>query len=175
MLDRIRKMRYEQLVWLSVINYIIHFAEEVPRFVAWMHGRDGKLAQGYTQRKFNTENALMFSFAVMLTAMLNLKPKNRLLRAVSLGSGVAYLENLAFHALPTLQEGVYSPGVITSCLFNPAYASIIYWKAWQEGFLDRRMVVDSILAGTFVLPSFVWLTHGVLLKNDKPAGEPEED
>jgi hypothetical protein len=90
---------------------------------------------------------------------------------VSLGSAVAYLENTVFHVIPTLKEGVYSPGVITSCLFNPAYASIIYWKARQEGFLDRRMVVDSILAGTFVLPAFVWFTHGILLKNDKPAGE----
>ena len=174
MIDRIRKMRYEQFVWFSVLNYILHFAEEVPRFVDWMHGREGKLAKGYTQRKFNTENALMFSFAVMLTAMLNLKPRSRFLRTVSLGSGVAYLENTVFHALPTLKEGVYSPGVITSCLFNPAYAFILYWKARQEGFLDRRMVVGSILAGTFVLPSFVWFTHGVLLKDDKPAGEPEE-
>ena len=171
MLNRIRRMRYERLAWLSVINYVIHFAEEVPRFVAWMHGREGKLAQGYTQRKFNTENALMFSFAVMMTAILNLKPRNRYLRAMSLGSGVAYLENTAFHALPTLKEGVYSPGVITSCLFNPALALILYWKARQEGWLGRRMMVDSILAGTFVLPAFVWFTHEVLLKNDKPTHE----
>ncbi|RJP32249.1 MAG: HXXEE domain-containing protein [Actinobacteria bacterium] len=166
MIERIRKAGFPALAWLSIANYAAHYAEEAPRFVAWINSQGWKVSGSYTQKKFRTENALMFSFGVAATAQLSHRPEKRFLRMMALGSGVAYLQNTLFHALPTLRTGTYSPGLVTACLFNPPLAALLFWKAGQEGWLDTPTALGAVALGTLVLPVFVGFTHKVLLADN---------
>jgi hypothetical protein len=79
---------------------------------------------------------------------------------------VAFLENVFFHAVPTLVSGVYSPGVITACLFNPAACAFLFRKAAQAHALSGLTIIIALAFGTVILPSVVLITHKLLLSKE---------
>ncbi len=98
--------------------------------------------------------------------IFNLYPENLILRVLILGSGVGFIGNTLFHALPTLRTGIYSPGVVTASMLNPPLLFIYIWKMHADGFLTLPIVIGAIAAGIAILPIFVSFTHNVLLRNE---------
>ena len=66
-----------------------------------------------------------------------------------------------FHLGPTLSTGRVSPGVFSSVLLYAPISSWTYWRAHQEGWLTRRVVVQAVaLGGTVMAAPFVLFAVG---------------
>jgi hypothetical protein len=163
--DFFARMSFPQASWLLVFLYLIHFLEEGPRLVKWfiLHSPQKKIGLSYSQKKLNLENALMFSILLATVAFLNINPGDKLLPSLVLGACVAFLENVFFHAIPTLKTGIYSPGAITACLCNPIVCSFLFLKAAQANLCGSSAIIIALVFGTAILPSVILFTHKILL------------
>lgn len=168
MLNFIERMSYEQMAWLTVAVYILHFAEEGPRLVKWFNTylpRTVLKYLPYSQPKLNLENIILFAHVVAIAILINMYPGNWILQGLVLASGIGHILNTVFHAVPTLYTGVYSPGLVTSCMLNPPLLLILLWKANQTGILTMPVIVLAAVAGTLALPASILFTHKIVLRN----------
>ena len=164
------QLSFSQLAWLSVIAYILHYAEEGPRLVAWFNdhyfpGLRRKPAIHYTQKKLNLENALLFSITTLNVILLNIYPDSLILRIGVFASGFGFVGNTFFHAIPTLRTGIYSPGVVTASMIFPPVLVIYFWKMNQEGLLTLPVTITALVFGSVILPLMILFVHGVLLRD----------
>jgi hypothetical protein len=168
MFEFFARMSFPRASWFLVILYLIHFLEEGPRLVEWFNANSlqKKFGLSYDQRKLNLENALMFSILLLIVTLFNIFPENALLPSLVLGACVAFLENVFFHVIPTLKTGVYSPGAITACLFNPIVFGFIFCKAASAHACGASALGIAFAFGTAILPGIVLLTHKVLLAKE---------
>jgi hypothetical protein len=159
------EMSFAEASWLLALLYLVHYLEEGPRLVKWfaLHSPQRKLGLSYTQEKLNLENILMFSMLIAMVVLINVFPENALLRSLILGACVGFLENTLFHAIPTLITGIYSPGLVTACMFNPAVCALLFFKAGEAGALGAAPIAAALAFGTAILPLTVLLTHKVLM------------
>src|SRR6185436_15459002 len=67
------------------------------------------------------------------------------------GTGLIAINALVFHLVPTLQYGVYSPGLGTGLLLYLPTALLVYRGAWRDGILTWRNAVGSAAAGTAMM------------------------
>jgi hypothetical protein len=162
-------MTFAQISWISVIVYILHIAEEGPRFVSWANRKPGRLV--YTQSKFISENIIMFLIVLALVILLNVFPDNRVFQIFQLGFAVGYFCNAIFHGYATICENLYSPGTVTACTFFPLVAIIIFGKAEQIGILNLPNVLIASLIGISSLFIVVTFTHKFLFRNKKSKTE----
>ena len=163
------QLSFAQLSWLSAIAYILHYAEEGPRLVEWFQNHySGKMVDqlNYTQKKLNLENALLFSFTLLNVILLNLYPDSVILKVGILGSGIGFVGNTIFHVVPTLRDGIYSPGVVTASMIFPPVLLTYLWKLSAEGLLSVPIFLIAIVAGAIMLPVAVNLTHNIILRNE---------
>jgi hypothetical protein len=164
------QLSFAQLAWLSVIAYILHYAEEGPRLVGWFNdhyfpGQRRKIPVHYTQKKLNVENALLFSITGLNVILLNIYPDSLILQIGVLASGVGFASNTFFHVIPTLRTGIYSPGVVTASMIFPPVLVIYIWKMSQDGLLTLPVVIAALVFGLVMLPLMILFVHGVLLRD----------
>ncbi len=167
MFNFIERMSYEQMAWFTVVVYILHFAEEGPRLVKWFNTylpRKVRKFLPYSQLKLNMENIILFAHVLVIAILINIYPGNWILQGLVLASGVGHIQNTVFHAVPTLYTGVYSPGLVSSCMLNPPLLWILLWKADQTGILTMPVVTMALVAGLLALPAAVLFTHKILLR-----------
>ena len=170
------QLSFAQLAWLSVIAYILHYAEEGPRLAAWFNNHyfpslRRKPAIHYTQKKLNLENALLFAITLFNVILLNIYPDSLILRIGVLAGGFGFVGNTFFHAIPTLRTGIYSPGVVTASMIFPPVLVIYFWKMSQEGILMLPATLAAFMVGLMMLPVMIFLVHGVLLRHDDQQGQ----
>lgn len=162
------QLTFAQMSWFAVIAYAIHYAEEGPRLVEWMHKEyTGSFGAdlNYTQAKLNLENGLLFTFVLLNVIFLNLYPDVWILKVGILASGIGMFMNFVFHAVPTLRDGIYSPGVVTASLFFPYTLLSYLWKLSEEGFITWPVVIVAVIIGPAPLPVAINITHKWLLKD----------
>ena len=157
-------LSFQHLALLTLPIPLIHFFEEVPRFVPWAteHVRDFYLNYRDKQKVFYAENALMFAVAIVTIVLLNIFPGNRVLQGLVLGGAVIFLQNTWFHTKKTLSSGIYSPGVVTASLLFPFTAFLMIWKANQVGIFTLQVVIIAIVYGMAFVAGLVVFTHRVI-------------
>ena len=162
------QLSFAQLSWLSVIAYILHYAEEGPRLVEWIHKHSEGITKkyNYTQKKLNLENILLFSFTLINVILLNIYPDSWILRAGIFSTGIGFIGNTFFHVFPTLKTGIYSPGVVTASMIFPPVFIIYIWKMSQEGLFTLPIIGVAVVMGVIMLPLSIKLTHDVILRNE---------
>ncbi|MBP2653475.1 MAG: hypothetical protein H6Q73_1044 [Firmicutes bacterium] len=167
----VKEASLANLAWFSVIAYAIHYAEEGPGLVAWFTRKNNPMIfmgkkVTYTQKKLRTENALLFSITVLCVIFINKYPDNWFLQALILGQGIGFVTNSIYHAIPTLKEKVYSPGVVTASSLFPLALILYLYKAAQFELLTLPIVLTAFVMGNLLLPVAIVITHNVILKNN---------
>ncbi len=165
------QLSFAEVAWLSVIVYVLHYAEEGPRLVAWfgdhyLPSMRRKPPIRYTQRKLNVENALLMCVTALNVILLNIYPDSLILQIGILAGAFGFVGNTFFHAIPTLRTGIYSPGVVTASMLFPPVLLTYLWKMSQEGLLTSSVTIAAFVVGSVSLPLMVLLVHGVLLRSD---------
>ena len=154
-----------QISWITLVVYLIHYAEEGPRLVAWFANVFPLPGLNYTQAKLNVENILLFGLNLAIVILLNLYPDNWFFQGMILSAPIGFIGNTVFHAIPTLKNGVYSPGVVTASMLNPPMFALFCWKAAQMGILTWPVVTLAVVAGIVMLPIVIWITHNVIYRD----------
>ena len=165
-MDFLDKVTYAQLGFLPVINYMIHYSEEGAILLDWVEKNMPDTKFKYTQKKLNLENILYFGFALIGAVLLSMYPNVLLFQAMVLSVACAFISNTWFHAKPTLITKIYSPGVVSACLFNQVVCLLLLMKAESIGLLNVPFIVVTALLMLAVFPLCLHLTHNVLLKDD---------
>jgi hypothetical protein len=165
--DFLNAMSFAQMAWIPVIVYVLHYAEEGPLLVEWLNRYYPIRNILYTQKKLNLENILYFAFTLAGAVLLNLYPGVLLFQAMVFSVACAFVGNTWFHAKPTLTMSLYSPGVVSSCLFNQVACFLLFQKAWSTGICTIPFIALTLLLGVGVFPLVVYVTHNVLLKDEQ--------
>ena len=161
------EVTFAQLSFLTIINYIVHYAEEGPRLVAWIQKYCPIKNFTYNQKKLNLENLIYFAFALAGTVLLSLSPGTLFFQAMTFSVACAFVANTWFHARPTLATSVYSPGVVSACLFNQAVVVLLLIKAYHSGILTVPFIALSLSLGAGVFPLVVHVAHNIVLKDEE--------
>lgn len=175
------QLSFAETAWLSVIAYVLHYAEEGPRLVAWfgdhyLPNMRRAVPIHYTQKKLNVENGLLFAITALNVILLNIYPDSLVLTVGVLAGAFGFVGNTFFHVIPTLRTGIYSPGVVTASMIFPPVLVAYLWKMSEEGLLSMSAVVVALVVGSVVLPLMVLFVHGVLLRDDEgPSGSGSSD
>ncbi|MDQ7827157.1 MAG: HXXEE domain-containing protein [Candidatus Eremiobacteraeota bacterium] len=165
-MEFLEKVTFVQLGFLTVINYIMHYAEEGPYLVAWIEKYCPLKNLTYSQKKLNLENLLYFGFALAGALLLARSPGNLFFQAMVFSVACAFVGNTWFHVKPTLLTRIYSPGVVSSSLFNQIICLLLFLKAWQGGIFTFPFVALTLVLGVGVFPLVVYVSHNVLLKDE---------
>ncbi len=165
-MEFLNDVTYAQLGFLPVINYMIHYSEEGAILVDWIEKNFTDSKFKYTQKKLNLENLLYFGFALIGAILLNMYPNALFFQAMVLSVACAFVSNTWFHVKPTLTNKIYSPGVVSACLFNQIVCLLILIKAHSNGMLTVPFIVVTAILMLAVFPLILHLTHNVLLKDD---------
>lgn len=155
-----------QLAYLTVINYVIHYAEEGPLLVEWIEKYCPVKNFTYTQKKLNLENLMYFAFALTGAVLLSFYPGVMFFQATVFSVASAFVANTWFHARPTLTTAIYSPGVVSACLFNQIVFLLLLIKAHSIGILSIPFIVVTLILGAGVFPLIVHVAHNIILKDD---------
>ncbi len=152
---------FYQAIWLLPVVYIFHVLEELPRFADWAGDH---LGIPYTREKFVAENVVLFSVCIgsVLLAAFGEGAWQTAGAVMSLAGAFGFFSNVIFHSVPTLRKGVYSPGVVTACLFFAPASVYIYYLAGVAGLLTPVSVILSIVFGLALLPVVVTIVHKLL-------------
>jgi len=144
-----------RLAFSLPVIFLLHVAEEAPRFVAWFNSL---VARGITQPLFLTVNTVAFVITLALALTIAAAPEAPAGVLLSAWVGFLMLANAIFHIVGTVAHSRYSPGAVT--------ATLLYLPA---GLLTLRAI--SREAG--VRPPVVWtaaalgaipmLLHGYLI------------
>lgn len=161
-----------ELAWLSVIAYAIHYAEEGPGLVAWFYRKNQYIVilgrkYRYTQKKLMMENFILFSVVTLGVILLNIYPDSWILKAFVLSHSIGFIINTFYHAVPTLKEKVYSPGVVTASSLFPLTFIIYFYKAAQLGILSWTTLLLAAAFGVTLLQVVMEVAHNIILRNDK--------
>ncbi|GEM_PF-1559208 len=167
MMEFLRDVTLAQLAWLTVINYIVHYAEEGPRLAEWIETHCPVKNFTYTQKKLNLENLMYFGFLLIGVVLLNLYPGVLLYQAMVFSVAGAFVANTWFHARPTLTTAIYSPGVVSACVFNQIVLLLLLLKAHSLGILTIPLVVLSLILVVSIFPLIVHVAHNILLKDEQ--------
>ena len=152
---------FYQAVWLLPVVYIFHVLEELPRFPEWAGDH---LGIPYTRDKFVAENVVLYTVCVgsVLLAAFGEGAWQTAGAVMSLAGAFGFFSNVIFHSVPTLRRGVYSPGVVTACLFFAPASVYIFYLAGAAGLLTPLNVVLSIVLGLALLPVVVTIIHKLM-------------
>ncbi len=143
--DLLNSASFEQLSWMILIAYALHYLEEGPRLVAWMNEHHKVKGLHYSQKKLDGENLLYFGMQTTFIVLLNTYPDSTILRMLVLGAAPVFLANLPFHLIPTLKTGIYSPGVVSAAALFPMQFALLLWKAGQQGILTLPLLLGGFV------------------------------
>jgi len=157
----LQSIDFYQAVWLLPVVYIFHVLEELPRFAEWAGDH---LDIPYTREKFIAENVVLFSVCLgsVLLAAFGEGAWKTAGAVMSLAGAFGFFSNVIFHSVPTLRRGVYSPGVVTACLFFTPASMYIFYLAGVAGLLTPVNVVLSVVLGLALLPVVVTIVHKLM-------------
>jgi hypothetical protein len=164
-------LTFPQVAWIGVILYVVHYSEERLLLSDWINRYAPIKGIHYTLKKLDGENAIMFGCSLVTTLLLNfVAPDNWFLQAAALGGCVGFLWNTYYHAKPTLQTKVYSPGVVTACLFNPLGSFFVFLKAYETGILSQWPVLVTAAIFPFAMLFLsVYTSHNIIFRDGQPA------
>jgi hypothetical protein len=164
----IHHLTFPQLAWSVVIVYALHYAEEGPRLVTWLNEHHRIKNVYYTQKKLNWENALMFSVTLLTVLLLNIYPASWLLKGLTLGWAIGLFGNTLFHAVPTIRNGFYSPGVVTASMLFPLMLLLLLEKSMRTGILTIPLLAFAIVIGLIGYLVLIIFTHKVIDRLESP-------
>jgi uncharacterized membrane protein YoaK (UPF0700 family) len=130
-------MAFTQAIWLFPTVYLLHIAEEYPRFILWAQQHASK---SYTQRQYVEIHLAGVIAALLVAAVLSWYPHRWLIfAAFALALAPSLLMNAVFHAGASIITRSYCPGVVTSVfLYVPAFGLLLnaarreHWLGWQS-------------------------------------------
>ena len=144
-----------RLALLLPVIFLIHVAEEAPRFVAWFNSL---VAQGITQPLFLSVNVVAFVITLALSVLIAASPEPAAGLLLSAWVGFLMLANALFHIIGTAAHARYSPGVITATLlYLPAGILTLRAICREAGV---RPASAAIAAALGAVPMLV---HGYLI------------
>jgi hypothetical protein len=140
-----------RVILLAPVVFLLHVAEEAPRFVAWFNAL---VEPDITTRLFLTVNASGLVVTLLATAFLAVT-QDRIAVFLAVGwLSFLMLANGVFHLVATAVHG-YSPGTVTAAvLYLPFYA----WFVGRVVAHDRPHPVALFL--TIVLGALPMAIHG---------------
>jgi len=164
-------LTFPQVAWIGVLLYVIHYSEERLLLSDWINKYAPTKGLHYTLKKLDGENAIMFGCSLITTLLLNfVAPDNWFLQAAAVGGCVGFLWNTYYHAKPTLQTRVYSPGVVTACLFNPLGTFFVFLKAYETGILSQwPVLVTAVIFPFAMLVGSVYISHNIIFRDGQSA------
>lgn len=138
------KLSLRKAIWLLPASYVLHILEEGERFRTWAEMYWGP--SSHAAKYFVVANAGLMSLMLIASLWFVLKPeKGGIIAGLAAGSWA--VTNALIHIGYTLATGVYSPGVVTACLFYFPITVYLYSLVRSEGNLTARRFVLSILFG----------------------------
>ncbi|MEW6127024.1 MAG: HXXEE domain-containing protein [Acidobacteriota bacterium] len=134
---------FREAVWFFPCAFMLHVAEELPRFTAWANQH---ASEKYTFREYLIIHALGIVTAFLAAMLLQFFP-NKIL--IFIFFTVMFLPamffNSFFHVGATLFTRSYCPGVFTALIFYPP----VVW------FITRKALVEGLIGGKFLVLSFI--------------------
>ena len=140
-------LTFNQAIWMLPIIFIVHFLEELPRFPTWAKEY---INQAYTTKKFIIENMVMFVLILIAVLVAIFLPNVGIIFVLAIA--IAFFTNMIFHTFFTLKTGIYSPGIVTACIFFVPMPFYLYYLAEKEGLLTSVNVIISLIIGLILFP-----------------------
>jgi hypothetical protein len=138
-------MPFRRLAWALPAAYVVHVAEEAPRFTRWAQRN---ASQRYSQRDFVRNNALGFlTTAAATLAVTRIERRKLDLTYFTLVVTQQAAFNAVFHSATTVAFGEYSPGLVTSILHLPLWRHLTRAAVAERRLTTRDVVACTIIAG----------------------------
>jgi hypothetical protein len=136
-------MPFRRLAWALPAAYVVHVAEEAPRFTRWAQRN---ASQRYSQRDFVRNNALGFlTTAAATLAVVERRKLDLTYYTLVVTQQAAF--NAVFHSATTVAFGEYSPGLVTSILHLPLWRHLTRAAVAERRLTTRDVVACTIIAG----------------------------
>jgi Protein of unknown function with HXXEE motif len=130
-------------VWLFPAAFVLHVAEEWPRFINWAQRH---ASSRYTQHDYIIIHLAGIASAIMMAAIVSRFPNRTLVFlffAFAFAPGL--LCNTFFHAGATLVTREYCPGVITAMTIYIPVFSFVCRLAWRENLVSVTTLPSALL------------------------------
>jgi hypothetical protein len=136
-------MPFRRLAWALPAAYVVHVAEEAPRFT---RRAQRNASQRYSQRDFVRNNALGFLTTTGATlAVVDRRKLDLMYYTLVVTQQAAF--NAVFHSATTVAFGEYSPGLVTSILHLPLWRHLTRAAVAERRLTTRDVVACTIIAG----------------------------
>lgn len=128
------------ILWLIAGSALLHIIEEY--YFGWLQWVQG-FVPGVTVNQFIIVNSLFLVLCIFAAYI----GKKKIVLGLSVASLIFI--NSFFHIVPAAAMGVYSPGMVTAIFLYIPLSVLAYVHAFKSGLLGLRVIVLSILLGTF--------------------------
>jgi Protein of unknown function with HXXEE motif len=149
--------RFAKVIAFAPAVFLAHFAEEMPRFVEWFNGR---AAPEMARTSFAGINLGVFLVTVVISLMVwfDDSPFSATIALAWLSFLMA--ANAIVHIAATIDEGAYTPGVVTSLFLYLPYFALAVREARRRGILRLYASTVAVLAA---IPMLVQGYHVLFL------------
>jgi hypothetical protein len=137
------------------VVFVVHVAEEAPRFVAWFN----RLVEpDISEPLFLRVNATAFVITVLLAVALAVT-REPVVAVLDL-AWIAFLffANALFHLTATVVHHLYSPGAVTAAVLYLPYFAVLFWTVRKR----LQVSLGTALTAT-VLGALPMAAHGYLI------------
>jgi hypothetical protein len=136
---------FRRTAWTFPAAYIVHVAEEAPRFTAWARRN---ASERYTQKDFVRNNALGLVSTIAATWAITRSERRALdLAYYTLIVTQQAVFNALFHALTSITYREYSPGLVTAVLPVPLWRRLTRAAVAEHRLTERDVGACTIVAG----------------------------
>jgi hypothetical protein len=139
-------MTFRKLVILAPVAYVVHIAEEAPRFGPWTRLYPDRFSKTLTTGDFVATNVVLM-FVVLTAVALCLR---RSLVVAGLSGASWEFSNAVFHIGLTVSSRIYSPGVVTAIVVYVPLSVATFYQASKERLLSPRRVALALFLGIVV-------------------------
>lgn len=134
------------MYWLPVLAFLVHIAEEYPRFPEWATRHFGATSRAW----YVYSHIPLVLLVIVVGAHADDAQARSLWPLVATAIQWVLATNAVFHIVTTLLFREYSPGVVTgTVLFLPATV-YVFWRTLQGALLTPFQLMLAIALGTVV-------------------------
>ncbi len=134
-------LTFSQASWLLPVVFVLHVAEEGPRFTSWVRRY---ASPKFSQADFVRNNLMGFVIGIVLCSVVWFFPNRTTIFLLFVFGLNQSLLNGLFHLCTTVAYGVYSPGLITSVTLYPALFYYLTRLAYRQDLISTEAGIAAL-------------------------------
>jgi len=132
------------LYWIPAVVFLLHVAEEYPRFPEWATRHFGATSRPY----FVYSHIPLVASIVTISFLASRGPVGSTAAFLATGAQCVLVTNALFHIATTVLFREYSPGVVTAAVLFLPSSAYLFQRTLREDLLDARAFAWAAGIGT---------------------------